>query len=54
VSGRNCLSESGLPGEGVKDADFIFYVSAMQTERCNKGATVAYAAHCQQEAAMDR
>ncbi|CAG2109264.1 unnamed protein product [Medioppia subpectinata] len=41
-------------GKGIKDADFVFYVSAMQTERCNKGHTVAYAAHCQQEAALDR
>lgn len=41
-------------GEGIEDADFIFYVSSTQTSRCNKGATVAYAAHCQQESAMDR
>ena len=26
----------------------------METERCQKGMTVAYAAHCQQEAALDR
>ena len=35
-------------------ADFVFYISAMETERCQKGMTVAYAAHCQQEAALDR
>lgn len=32
----------------------MFYVSARQTERCYKGLTVAYAAHCQQESALDR
>lgn len=32
----------------------MFYVSAVETERCHKGMTVAYAAHCQQEAALDR
>ncbi|RWS31056.1 leishmanolysin-like peptidase [Leptotrombidium deliense] len=40
--------------KGIKNADFVFYVSAMQTDRCNKGATVAYAAHCQQESSFDR
>lgn len=59
MNGRNCqLHKPGnkLPtiGNGIKNADFVFYVSAMQTERCNKGHTVAYAAHCQQEAALDR
>lgn len=39
---------------GIKGADFVFYVSALKTERCNKGLTVAYAAHCQQESALDR
>ena len=42
------------PGKGIEDADFVFYISAMQTERCQKGMTVAYAAHCQQESALDR
>lgn len=41
-------------GSGIENSDFVFYVSAMQTDRCNKGHTVAYAAHCQQEAALDR
>lgn len=55
VDGKLCRTESGRPpGSGVTDADFIFYVSAMQTERRKKGATVAYAAHCQQETALDR
>ena len=30
-------------GPGIDDADFVFYVSARQTERCHKGLTVAYA-----------
>ena len=41
-------------GKGIEGADFVFYISAMETERCQKGMTVAYAAHCQQEAALDR
>lgn len=45
---------NNVRGEGIADADFIFYISSTQTPRCNKGATVAYAAHCQQESGMDR
>ena len=53
--GQNCkVQGSRTPGRGIDDADFIFYISAMETERCQKGMTVAYAAHCQQEAALDR
>ncbi|XP_012548294.1 leishmanolysin-like peptidase isoform X1 [Bombyx mori] len=39
---------------GVKDTDFMLYVSAVETERCRRGLTVAYASHCQQESALDR
>ncbi|XP_034244077.1 leishmanolysin-like peptidase [Thrips palmi] len=54
-TGQDCGElEGSSQGAGIDDIDFIFYVSAMQTERCNKGQTVAYAAHCQQEAALDR
>lgn len=54
-TGQDCGTQPGSArGAGIDNADFIFYVSAMQTERCNKGQTVAYAAHCQQEAALDR
>ncbi|XP_032455411.1 leishmanolysin-like peptidase isoform X4 [Nasonia vitripennis] len=54
-AGLNCRVEpASVPGEGINGADFVFYVSAMSTERCKKGLTVAYAAHCQQEAALDR
>ncbi|KAG8200700.1 hypothetical protein JTE90_022316 [Oedothorax gibbosus] len=52
-SGHFCKSSTS-EGSGIQDADFVFYVSAMQTDRCHKGQTVAYAAHCQQEAALDR
>lgn len=43
-----------VPGPGAADADFVLYVSAVDTERCKRGLTVAYAAHCQQESALDR
>ncbi|KAH9383116.1 hypothetical protein HPB48_023851 [Haemaphysalis longicornis] len=52
-TGRYCQT-LGRAGRGIPDADFVFYVSAMQTDRCYKGQTVAYAAHCQQEASTDR
>lgn len=55
ATGHNCGVKPGsVPGHGIDGADFVFYVSAMQTERCYKGLTVAYASHCQQEAALDR
>ncbi|XP_018900151.2 leishmanolysin-like peptidase [Bemisia tabaci] len=54
ASGMECGAVEDKPGEGIKGADFVFYVSAMETERCHKGLTVAYAAHCQQESALDR
>ncbi|GIY81664.1 leishmanolysin-like peptidase [Caerostris darwini] len=53
ATGHFCTT-STPKGVGIQDADFVFYVSAMQTDRCHKGQTVAYAAHCQQEAALDR
>lgn len=55
ATGQNCRKEeSTQAGEGIEEADFVFYVSARQTERCHKALTVAYAAHCQQEATLDR
>ena len=55
AQGKQCRSLGGsVVGEGITDADFVFYVSAMDTERCQKGMTVAYAAHCQQEVSLDR
>ncbi|XP_044740862.1 leishmanolysin-like peptidase isoform X2 [Chrysoperla carnea] len=55
ATGQNCREDpNSVAGPGIDNADFLFYVSAMQTTRCNKGLTVAYAAHCQQEIALDR
>ncbi|XP_063220729.1 leishmanolysin-like peptidase [Bacillus rossius redtenbacheri] len=54
ATGQDCKQSGHGRGPGIADADFVFYVSANETERCNKGMTVAYAAHCQQEAALDR
>ncbi|XP_050314645.1 leishmanolysin-like peptidase [Anthonomus grandis grandis] len=54
-TGQNCRSLPGSKaGKGIPDFDFVFYVSAMQTDRCNKSLTVAYASHCQQESGLDR
>ncbi|KAJ8947161.1 hypothetical protein NQ318_002524 [Aromia moschata] len=54
-TGQNCgVVEGSNVGPGIPNFDFVFYISAMQTERCNKSLTVAYAAHCQQESGLDR
>ncbi|XP_050084903.1 leishmanolysin-like peptidase [Anopheles aquasalis] len=54
-TGQDCHEDaSTVAGQGISNADFVFYVSALQSDRCHKGLTVAYAAHCQQEAALDR
>uniref|UniRef100_A0A158P6U1 Leishmanolysin-like peptidase n=1 Tax=Angiostrongylus cantonensis TaxID=6313 RepID=A0A158P6U1_ANGCA len=37
-----------------RDADFVLYVTAISTKRCDSVDTLAYAAHCQQEAVLDR
>ncbi|KAI4458967.1 leishmanolysin-like peptidase [Holotrichia oblita] len=55
ASGQDCgISKGSAAGTGIRGSDFIFYVSAIQTDRCNKSLTVAYAAHCQQEVGLDR
>ncbi|KAK0159574.1 hypothetical protein PV327_010670 [Microctonus hyperodae] len=55
ATGHKCgVLEGSVAGEGIDGADFVFYVSAMESERCHNGLTVAYAAHCQQESALDR
>lgn len=53
--GHNCrpMNES-ITGKGVLGADFVLYISALNTDRCKKDSTVAYAAHCQLEATLDR
>ncbi|KAH1029683.1 hypothetical protein HUJ05_002872 [Dendroctonus ponderosae] len=54
ATGQRCgVYPGSTPGEGIPDFDFVFYVSAIQTERCNKSLTVAYASHCQQESGLD-
>lgn len=52
--GQNCREVTKEVGNGIPGADFVFYISALETDRCKRGYTVAYAAHCQQEAALDR
>lgn len=55
ATGQDCKEDATSErGSGIENTDFIFYVSARQTDRCHKGLTVAYAAHCQQESALDR
>ncbi|KAK3085374.1 hypothetical protein FSP39_002374 [Pinctada imbricata] len=41
-------------GSGVNGTDFILYIAALSTSRCRDDKTIAYAAHCQQEATLDR
>ncbi|KAI4464429.1 leishmanolysin-like peptidase [Holotrichia oblita] len=54
-TGQDCgIAKNSTSGQGIKGHDFVFYVSAIQTDRCNKSLTVAYAAHCQQEISLDR
>uniref|UniRef100_A0A674JBI8 Leishmanolysin-like peptidase n=1 Tax=Terrapene triunguis TaxID=2587831 RepID=A0A674JBI8_9SAUR len=55
VCSQNGCGPAGLPDqEGVRDADFVLYVSALTTERCGQENIIAYAAYCQLEAEMDR
>ncbi|KHN87331.1 Leishmanolysin-like peptidase [Toxocara canis] len=51
---HNCAASGSPDGPGVAETDFLLYVSAVLTERCKNADTVAYAAHCQQEADLDR
>lgn len=41
-------------GPGMNETDFILYIATKYSSRCQQGRTVAYAAHCQQEKALDR
>ncbi|KAE9549719.1 hypothetical protein FO519_007071 [Halicephalobus sp. NKZ332] len=50
----SCMSSGPSDGPGVHDADFLLYVSAVDSNRCKNEDTIAYAAHCQQEADFDR
>ncbi|VDK67351.1 unnamed protein product, partial [Onchocerca ochengi] len=51
---QNCDITGPPDGIGVPNTDFLLYVSAVLSERCKNIDTVAYAAHCQQEAHLDR
>lgn len=51
---RRCLTDYKSEGIGVPDAQLLLYVSAKQTPRCRKDQTIAYAAHCAQDAKTDR
>uniref|UniRef100_A0AC35TRY7 Leishmanolysin-like peptidase n=1 Tax=Rhabditophanes sp. KR3021 TaxID=114890 RepID=A0AC35TRY7_9BILA len=53
-SNNSCDNTSYEDGEGVEGADFILYVSAARTDKCKGVDTIAYAAHCAQEAELDR
>ncbi|XP_015686628.1 leishmanolysin-like peptidase, partial [Protobothrops mucrosquamatus] len=53
TNGRNCQTVGKADQDGVRDADFILYVSALTTERCGQENIIAYAAYCQLEADMD-
>ena len=49
----------GTDGAGVSNADFVLYVSANSAGKCSQatatgGTLIAFAGHCQQEAALDR
>nr|XP_027196762.1 leishmanolysin-like peptidase [Dermatophagoides pteronyssinus] len=57
--GRDCLRQKTSSTNhslinGINDADFVFYISTLQSTRCGKGSTIAYAAHCQQETHLNR
>ncbi|CAL1536224.1 unnamed protein product, partial [Lymnaea stagnalis] len=39
---------------GVDNTDFILYIASIPSRKCKEGQTIAYAAHCQQEEALDR
>ena len=55
----NDCNSTGSDGAGVPNADFVLYVSANGSGACMSdggtgGQTIAFATHCQQEAALDR
>lgn len=57
TTGVKCLTMPGSEwraGQGVKDKDFILYVSSIQTTHCYSANAVAYASYCQQEQVLDR
>ncbi|CAG5126698.1 unnamed protein product, partial [Candidula unifasciata] len=60
---EGCMYYNQITGEyvhdatnstGVASADFILYIATFSSKKCSQGQTIAYAAHCQQEQALDR
>jgi len=55
----SACNQRGTDGAGVDNADFVLYVSADSTGKCSQatatgGTLIAFAGHCQLEAALDR
>lgn len=50
----SCVFSGHSTGTGILNADFLLYVSVVESQRCKNEDTIAYAAHCQQEAELDR
>uniref|UniRef100_A0A0N4ZY23 Leishmanolysin-like peptidase n=1 Tax=Parastrongyloides trichosuri TaxID=131310 RepID=A0A0N4ZY23_PARTI len=53
-STKSCNKYYGTDGVGINDGDFLLYVSVVSSVKCKNNDTIAYAAHCQQEAQFDR
>lgn len=54
ATSKRCLTNYSSEGKGVANTQLLLYVSAKQTARCRKDQTIAYAAHCAQDAKTDR
>lgn len=51
---KRCTTDYSTQGQGLADTQLLLYVSANQTARCRRDQTIAYAAHCAQDAKTDR
>lgn len=49
-----CKTNHSSAGVGVTGAQLLLYVSAEHTARCKSDSTIAYAAHCAQDAKTER
>ena len=52
VNGHDCR-EKGEKYPGI-NADFVLYISSINTEHCNVSNTVAFASYCQLESKYNR
>ena len=52
INGHDCR-EKGKKYPGI-NADFILYISSINTEHCNVSNTVAFASYCQLESKYNR